>query len=282
MLRSLVLLCGLLMTSPDMALAQTGTAEAAGAAPTPVTVDREALTLRAPDAYRIPLVLRAKRHVAVSAPANGVLADLFVEAGQSLKAQFELGRLDAQELELQLEHAQALLQVAQAEANAGGTPAAQERIKAAEIAVKLAELRVGHCSLRMPFDGVVTRILAQPGNFVPGGQPILEVVDPSELTVLLPIERDKAKAGDDITLQVENRTMPGKVTAIVPPPAEFEPLRDLFLSLAGALVTVPNPGGQLMVGQSVVSEMIPRHPIAEVPNAAVHNTESGQRRIQVL
>ena len=274
-----------LLLSTGVAFGQAPASTSTEVVPTPVTVDREALTLRAPDAYRIPLVLRAQRRVAVASQMSGVISDVFAEPGKRLSTQVEVARIDAQERQLELEQAQALMRLAQAQqaaASSAEQAIAKERTAAAQSALKLAELRLAATQVRTPFDGIVTRVFVQPGMYVDAGDSIVELVDPSMLTAVIPIERNSVKVGDELTLQVENGVASGQIQAIIPATPDMEPLRDLFVSLAAAQVTINNAGGQWAAGQSIISTMIPRHPIAEIPNRAVLNSEGGERKVQVL
>ena len=186
---------------------------------------------------------------------------------------------------MELEQAQALMRLAQAQqaaASSAEQAIAKERTAAAQSALKLAELRLAATQVRTPFDGIVTRVFVQPGMYVDAGDSIVELVDPSMLTAVIPIERNSVKVGDELTLQVENGVASGQIQAIIPATPDMEPLRDLFVSLAAAQVTINNAGGQWAAGQSIISTMIPRHPIAEIPNRAVLNSEGGERKVQVL
>ncbi|MCA8992278.1 MAG: HlyD family efflux transporter periplasmic adaptor subunit [Planctomycetaceae bacterium] len=248
-----------------------------------ITVERQALTLQDPARYRTAISLQAARRVVVTAQMSGVVANVYQELGQDVKAQEELVRLDQRERQLELDEKQALYLLAVATANSGASPAENEpRTAAAKAALDLAKLRYEATQIRSPLAGKIINVAVQEGDYVQAGSPIMTVVDASTLTTLIPVERSATKAGDKMTVQVEGQGVEAKVNAILPPPPEMESLRDLYVSLAAASVSIDNSAGKLAVGQSVLSEMIPRHPIAEVPNQSIINATEGQRKVQVI
>ncbi|MEZ5945062.1 MAG: HlyD family efflux transporter periplasmic adaptor subunit [Planctomycetaceae bacterium] len=248
-----------------------------------ITVERQALTLQDAARYRVPISLHAARSVVVTAQMSGVVANVYRELAQDVAAQEELVRLDQRERQLEVDEKQALYLLAVATANSGKSPGENEpRTAAAKAALDLAKLRFETTQVRSPLAGRILNIAVQEGDYVHAGSPVMTVVDASTLTTLIPVERSSTKAGDKITVQVEGKGVEAKVDAILPPPPEMEPLRDLFVSLAAAHVTIDNASGKLAVGQSVFSELIPRHPIAEVPNQSIINATEGQRKVQVL
>jgi multidrug efflux pump subunit AcrA (membrane-fusion protein) len=249
-----------------------------------ILVDRLALTLRSPEAYHVPLVLQAQRQAHVSARRDGVVFQVYTKLEQKVASQEELLRLDQQQLQLELDQANALLRAAQL--SEGDTPnkeAGAARTAAAKAAADLAKLHLDDTQLRAPFNGMVTRIHVQVGEYVAAGTPVATVVDPTVLTAVIPLERDQVKRGETLAVQIEGRKANATMEAVLaPPPAEFEPLRDLFSSLVAVQVVLNNPTGEWQVGQTIISDMIPRHPIAEVPNQAILNVGDGERKVQVL
>jgi RND family efflux transporter MFP subunit len=80
--------------------------------------------------------------------------------------------------------------------------------------------RLADATLLAPFDGVVSMTLAEPGEFVPAGQPVLALggLDRLEVRVLLPASLVGAlEGGDALDLkvpQLDQRTMPALVTEV--------------------------------------------------------------------
>ena len=267
---------------PAPSSSATPTISAKSELPT-VTIERAALTPRSPDQYRTPLYLKAQRTVRVAAQRSGVVDNVYKKLGDKVTAQEEFVQLNLKQAELQRDRANALLRAAQLEALSGAAKEIGEaRVAAANADVELAELQLEACHVRAPFAGIVMELIVQPGNFVRAGDHVFTVADSSVLTALVPIERSQVKIGDTLTLQVEGRRANAKVEAILPPPAELEPLRDLFNSLAVASVVIENRSNEWSVGQTILSDLIPRHPIVEVANQAVLNGAEGERKVQVL
>jgi RND family efflux transporter MFP subunit len=77
---------------------------------------------------------------------------------------------------------------ADAERQATGARAAQERVLGAQAQLRLAQERLAHTELRAPFAGVVSLIRAERGQVLPEGQPLLQLAktDALELQIDLP------------------------------------------------------------------------------------------------
>lgn len=72
-----------------------------------------------------------------------------------------------------------------------------------------------------PLDGVVVSRLADPGSTVAAGQPIIQVVNPTQLYVLANVDEsnvDRVQVGEpvDVTVDSLGATLPGRVTAVTP------------------------------------------------------------------
>jgi multidrug efflux pump subunit AcrA (membrane-fusion protein) len=120
------------------------------------------------------------------------------------------------------------------------------------------------------------------GEFVRAGQPLATLVDTRQLKVEVPVERNSVQVGAQIEIQVERQTISATVQGILPLTPPFEPLRDLFESVATAVAVVDNGSGQFQAGQTVYAPMIPRLPVAEIPNEAIGNSQEGTRQVQVI
>ncbi len=114
------------------------------------------------------------------------------------------------------------------------------------------------------------------------GEPLLALGDNSALTVEIPVDRAATQVGQNLTIKVEDQTASAKVDALLPLSARFEPLRDLLPSAALASVTLKNTDGAFKVGQTVYSPLVPREPIADVPNSCIGNVGDGSHKVQVL
>jgi multidrug efflux pump subunit AcrA (membrane-fusion protein) len=251
----------------------------------PAIIERAPLILRDSARFQIPLKLEAAKTVHVSARVDGVVATLLTKLGERVQAQAEVARLESQERQLELSKAQAALRAAQAErtaASGNSVPAAEARVEEAKGGVELAALRLDYCNLRTPLSGIVTQVHVTEGQFVRAGDPIVTVVDPLKLRIDVPVDGKTVTPGATVQIQVEDQTVSGTVEAVVPLNNRFEPLRDLFVSVASGILTIDNSTGKWKVGQTAYSPMIPRQGVTEVPTSAISNAGDGERKVQVI
>ena len=244
----------------------------------PAIIERLPLVLRDPQSYQTPLSLTPVTAIDLVAHVDGVVSTIQVALGQSVAKQAEAVRLEATELQLQLDRAKAAHQAAQ---SATGEQAAA-LLEIAKLDLRIAEYRLDQAIVRPPFDGTITDIHVVPGQFVRAGDPLVRLADLRKLTVQLPVDRTAVKTGASLEIKVEDQTVTGQVTSIQPLLPRFEPLRELFVSVATAIVTIDNSTGKFSEGQTVYSDLIPRAPVTEVPTLAVGNNVEGSRRVQVI
>lgn len=254
-----------------------------------VIIQREALKLIEPDAYRVPLYLVPNRSLDLTPLMDGVVSAVLVKPGQRVSVQAEALRLDPAELQLIVDRAKANHRAAQIEAKiASGKndpdlkELADARLQAAKADLDLATLRRERATIRAPFAGDTLRVHVVEGQLVRAGQPVLTIGDTSAMKVEVPVDRTQTQPGQTIDLRIEDRTVQGKVEAILPLAEKFEPLRDLVNSVASAVVVLDNARGEFKPGQTVYAPLIPRYPVAEVPNSAVQNGTDGTRNVQVV
>jgi multidrug efflux pump subunit AcrA (membrane-fusion protein) len=273
----------LLVVFPSLAAGQSGEGPAAPAAGKPAIIERTPLNLRDPATFHVPLRLDPVRKVDVAARKDGVIANLPVKLGDQVQAQAEVARLETQERQLEFTRAQAAFKAAQAEQNeATGSAAAAARVDVARAELDLAQLRLDQCNIRSPLKGIAVRVHVVEGQFVQAGQPIVTIIDPAQLQAELPVDARSVKPGSSIEIKIEDETAPAAVQAVLPLAERFEPLRDLFLSVASGIAVIDNANGKFRAGQTVYSPMIPRLPVSEVPTAALSNTGDGERKVQVI
>lgn len=241
-------------------------------------IERLPLVLRDAKSYQTPLSLKPVASIELVAMADGVVNSIQVELGATIAKHAEAVRLDATERQLQLDRAKAALQAAQV---ATGEQAAAF-LEVARLDVKIAEYRLEQTIIRAPFPGTITAIHVEAGQFVRAGDPLARLSDLNQLTVELPVDRSAAKVGDRLEINIEDQAVMAEITAIQPLGRRFEPLRELFLSIATAVLTVDNSGNKFSEGQTVYSDLIPRTPVSEVPTIAVGSDVDGNRRVQVI
>lgn len=246
-----------------------------------------------PARYRVTIQLEPAEVVDLVAPSAGYLRAVLAEAGGKVNKEAEVARLENDELRLEFERAKALVRVAEADlelakADTGAQQPqtlarAQASIEAAEATRDLAELRYNRSTVRSPITGIVLETAARPGRFLRPGDPIAMVGNVERLRVELPMLRSEAAEGKQVDVQVEDQTVRGKIVRVQPLSSRFDALRDLVNDAVVAVVEFDNAAGKHAVGQTVSSPLVPREPIALLPNSAIGNLpEGGGRRLQVI
>lgn len=257
--------------------------------PAGVVIDRVAVTLKSPENFKVPLELKSVTALPVVAPMDGIIQDVFVKVGDQVQQQVELLRLNSQELSLSLKRTQAQYAVAKlvvSQAAAGNMKAlAEAHLEVAKRELDLAEFRLGQTILHAAITGKVAEILVSKGQFVRAGDLLARVIDPKQLMVEVPVERDGFDASRPFPLTIETQTTDAKVDAVLPALPAFAPLRELFVSVATARLMIDAEGDKFSPGQSVYSAMVPHFPIAEIPTLAVKtvtDNPDAERLVQVI
>ncbi|MCH9653733.1 MAG: HlyD family efflux transporter periplasmic adaptor subunit [Planctomycetes bacterium] len=260
-------------------------AQKKGDEPQTVSIQREAITLRHPRDYYVPLNLKPVRSIQVSSPIDGIVHSVDVKPGENPTAKTVLVRLDSSIPQAQVSRAEAALELAkQEQKNATGknSAIAKAQVDLAEADLKIANIRLEQTIIRAPFKGEIFRTFTTPGAFVRAGQPLMELGDTSRLQVEIPLQREQAKKGASINLNVEEQAVQATVDQVLPLAPQFEKLRDLANSITSAVVLLDNKNNQYRPGQSVSVALIPRYSIAEIPTTSVTNTPEGARKIQIV
>ncbi len=137
--------------------------------------------------------VRSRLRAAIEANVSGRLARLMVSPGRSVSAGEVLAVIDVAEITARAAQARASAEQADRERQRMRTLLAQEavtqsefdaadaRARVARAVADEAEVMVGYARVVAPFDGVVTRKLADEGNLVGPGRPIVEIENPSAL-----------------------------------------------------------------------------------------------------
>ena len=250
-----------------------------------VSIQREAITLRHPRDYYVPLNLKPVRLLKVSAPVDGIVHSVDVKPGDMPTSKTVLVRLDSSIPEAEVNRAEAALELAkQEQKNATGknSTIAKAQVDLAEAELVIAKIKLEQTIIRAPFKGEIFRSFTSPGAFVRAGEPLIELGDSSRLQVEIPLQREQAKKGASINLNVEEQTVQATVDQVLPLAPQFEKLRDLANSISSAVVILDNKKNQYRPGQSVSVALIPRYSIAEIPTVSVMNTPDGIRKIQIV
>ena len=247
-----------------------------------------------PGAEQFEGLLRPSKRVSLNAPRDGVLARIEVEEGAAVKQGVELAAMDDRLQALRVEAARvqaesdaevraAALAVEEARINlerqrevfAQGAAsdwevrraqldldqarveaeAAAERRTLAGVQQRLEEQALAEHSLEAPFDGRVVRIVAERGATLTRQEPVMELVDLSELhaEVYVPIERfPELEVGRVYPLELmvqgwrdEDRRVTGRLR-------NADPVSDPASRSFRAVFVVENRAGRLPSGVPVV------------------------------
>lgn len=187
----------------------------APAAPPPARPVQVAEIAFAPqqDSRALTGVVRARREADVGFRAGGRIVERLVDVGATVAAGQPLARLDPADLALSLRAAEADLAGAEATARQAAADAGRsrallaaghvaqafhdqreatarstaERAESARAQVALARNRLDYSVLRAPSDGVVTALLAESGQVVTEGQPVLRLANPAERELVVQV-----------------------------------------------------------------------------------------------
>ncbi|WP_137180374.1 efflux RND transporter periplasmic adaptor subunit [Roseomonas sp. AR75] len=253
-------------------------------------------------------VVRARREVDVGFRAAGRIAERLVEVGEAVRAGQPLARLDPTDLALAQRAAEADLAAAEAQSRQAANDAARsralltaghvaaafddqrqataraaaERAASARAALDLARNRLSYATLTAPSDGVVTAMLAEAGQVVPEGQPVLRLADPAEreLLVRVPEAALPLLAG---TEAAEVRFWARPEAAFTATVREVAPQADASLrtyAVRFALAAAPDWVALGMTGTVRLSRA--EEPVATLPLAALHDRGAGPMVWRVL
>ena len=180
--------------------------------------------------------VRARLHAVIEAKISGKIDRMVVTPGQKVGRGQLLVSIEAREIQARLEQAVAVRKQAESDARRAESlreqqilapsdyDAAQSKFRVADAAVREAESLLGYARVDAPFDGVITRKLADVGDLAAPGKPLLEMEDSRTLR----LEADVPEAvlagialGD--RLPVHLSTMPTSLDGVV---SEIAPASD--------------------------------------------------------
>jgi len=259
----------------------------AAAAGDQVVVKRESPKLLPPQDYKVSLSLEPYTQVTLTAPQDGLVRQITTKTGARLTSQAEVLRFENTDARLRQQRAAALHKAATLEQKLAAkdetsTELAKARVEAAKAELDLTQFYLDQTTVRSPFAGEVLRILVTEGQFVRTGEPLVIVGDLTRMKAEIPVSRSEVQPDQSLAVSIDSAEATGKIEHVLPLAPRFDGLRDLFDSIASAVIVFDNPNGKLQPGQSVFVPMIPRQPIAQVSSSAVGNLADGQRKVQVV
>jgi RND family efflux transporter MFP subunit len=139
--------------------------------------------------------VRPRLHAAIEAKVNGRIEKMSVVPGQTVKSGEALAQLESREIQARLDQALAVRQQAEGDLKRFTALLAQQAVTQAEFDGVQARQRVAHAGvveaetllthtrIVAPFDGVITRKLADVGDLATPGRALLEIEDPTSLRV---------------------------------------------------------------------------------------------------
>jgi len=196
----------------------------------PVAVTVSAVR-RAPGVESYPAVVASERTADIATRMSGTVERMLVEVGARVRAGDALVALDASDVEARVAGARAQEDLAgrtfQRIQNLQRDGAASQQeldqataaLEAARAQRTEAEAQQAYAVVRAPFDGLITRRLADPGDLAVPGRPLLTIVAPGALKVVadLPAARAGSLAtGGVASVRVEGAIHPVRISRVVP------------------------------------------------------------------
>jgi RND family efflux transporter MFP subunit len=223
--------------------------------------------------------VRSKQRAVVEAKVSGRVLEYTATPGAMVKAGDLLARLDVQEIQAKVDQARAMLDQAkrdfdrQKQLIASNATTRQEfdaadaRVKIGTGAVSEAETMLSYAKVTAPFDGVITRKLADVGDLAMPGKPLLEIEAPTSLR----FEADLPEAIlDRITREdAGEKCRPSRESVIEGTVSEISPVADPVSRTFQVKLDLPQTDG-LRTGQfGRVSVPVAEVKLLLVPQSAV-------------
>ncbi|HEY5741325.1 MAG TPA: efflux RND transporter periplasmic adaptor subunit, partial [Terrimicrobiaceae bacterium] len=159
--------------------------------------------------------VRAKIRAAVEAKVSGRITRMAVDLGQPVREGDLIAEIDAQEIKARLDQAVATREQAGQDlkrytvllekqvAAKQEFDAAQARFRVADAAVKEAQAMLGYVEVRAPFAGVISRRLADAGDFASPGKALVEIENPQVLRFEVDVPEaliEKIRRGEELAV----------------------------------------------------------------------------------
>ena len=223
--------------------------------------------------------VRSKLRAVIAAKVNGRVLRMLAAPGQAVKSGEALAELDVQEIRAKREQAKAVLDQAQRDlarqeqliasraTSQQDLDAAAARVKVATAGLAEAETMLSYATITAPFDGVITRKLADLGDLAMPGKPLLEIESPAKLRFEADLPEsllDRIATGAKLTVTIPS--LPKPIAGVV---SEISPVADAGSRTFPVKLDLPDEPG-LRPGQfGRVAVPVAEVKLLLVPTAAV-------------
>jgi membrane fusion protein, multidrug efflux system len=223
--------------------------------------------------------VRPKLQSVIEAKVSGQIEKMLVVPGQRVKTGEVLVQLNVREIQAKLDEALALQGQAESDLKRYSTliekrvvtqqdfVAIQTRARVAKAAVIEAETNLAYATITAPFDGVITRKLADVGDLASPGKPLLELEDTKSLRLEADVPEaivGRVEMGAKFTVRIE--AQPNELEGVV---SEIAPAADPNSHTFVAKLDLPLAPG-LRAGQfGRVTIPVSETPVLRVPVSAV-------------
>jgi RND family efflux transporter MFP subunit len=217
-----------------------------------------------PSSEEVVGTVRAKLRAAIEPKVSARIEALLVAPGQMVKTGDLIAQLDPRETQAKLDQALALREQTTRDlarsrelldkkiTTQADFDAVQARARVAEGAAREMETMLGYTKVVAPFDGIVTRKLADVGDLAAPGKPIIEMEDPRALRFEADVPETligHIKIGDKLSVQVAEGAAPTEGTVVEVAPVADAASRTFLvkLDLPAAEVTRSGQFGRVWV-----------------------------------
>ncbi|WIM04662.1 MAG: efflux RND transporter periplasmic adaptor subunit [Candidatus Nitricoxidivorans perseverans] len=223
--------------------------------------------------------VRARREMPLAFRIGGKLIERRVDAGARVGPGQTLARLDPADAALQASQAQAQEALAAAEArrtrdlhaknfiSGAALDAKETALAAARAQAGLTKNQVAYAALAADHAGVIAAVLAEPGQVVAAGQPVLRLARDGEREAAIALPETalaglKVGAAAEIALWSGGRTYRGRLR-------ELSPAADPATRTYAARVTMIETGPEVVLGMTATVRFAGGSPALTVPLPAV-------------
>jgi len=175
--------------------------------------------------------VNSKLRSVIESKVSGRIDKMLVTPGQQVKAGDLLAELDVREIRAKLDQATPVREQAEKDLKRFTDllakrvitqqefEAAESKARVARAAVTEAETMLGYAKVTAPFDGVITRKLADVGDLATPGKPLVEMEDPAALRLEAAVPEaiiDRIALGSKLGVRIGTNELEGVVREISP------------------------------------------------------------------